>query len=57
MGDNVKPTYAKSDVKSGLENEAYATRVLDGIPTKKNVDEIDKENQVKNAPGSVMHKS
>lgn len=57
MADNVKPTYAKSDVKSGLDNEAYATKVLDGIPAKKNVDEIDRENQVKNAPGSVAKKS
>ena len=57
MGDNVKPTYAKSDVKSGLVNEQYAEKVLDGIPAKKNVDEIDKENQVKNAPGSVAKKS
>lgn len=57
MGDNVKPTYAKSSVKSGLENEEYASRVLDGVPAKKHVDEIDKENQVKNAPGSVAKKS
>lgn len=56
MADNVKPTYAKSDVKSGLENDAYATKVLDGIPAKKNVEQIDSENQVKNAPGSVMKK-
>jgi hypothetical protein len=57
MGDNVKPTYAKSSVKSGLVNEEYADKVLDGVPAKKHVDEIDKENQVKNAPGSVAKKS
>lgn len=54
--DNVKPTYAKSDVKSGVVNETYAEKVLDGIPPKKDVHEIDAENQVKNAPGSVMKK-
>lgn len=57
MADNVKPTYAKADVKSGLENEAYAEKVLDGVPGKKNVEEIDRECQVKNSPGSVMKKS
>jgi hypothetical protein len=57
MANNVAPTYAKSSVKSGLENEAYAEKVLDGVPAKKHVDEIDKENQVKNAPGSVAKKS
>jgi hypothetical protein len=54
MADNVKPTYATSDVKSGLENEAYLDKVLDGQPTRKDVDAIDKENKPKNAPGSVM---
>ena len=54
MGDNVKPTYAKSDVKSGLVNEQYMEKVLDGLPTKKNVDEIFEVNSVHNAPGSVM---
>ena len=57
MADNVKPTYAKADVKSGLVNEQYAEKVLDGIPAKKDVQEIDSECQVKNAPGSVMKKS
>ena len=28
MADNVKPTYAKSEVKSGLEPAAYAEKVL-----------------------------
>lgn len=53
MADNVKPTYPKSEVKSGLENEQYAEKVLEGIPTKKSVEQIDKENQPKHAPGSV----
>ena len=57
MGNNVTPTYAKSDVKSGLVNEQYAEKVLDGIPSKKNVDEIDEVNTVHNAPGSVAKKS
>lgn len=57
MADNVKPTFAKSDVKSGVVNEQYADKVLDGIPAKKNVEAIDAECQVKNAPGSVMKKS
>jgi hypothetical protein len=53
MADNVKPTFAKADVKSGLENEKYAETVLDGIPTKKNVEEIESENNPKKSPGSV----
>ena len=53
MADNVKPTFPKSEIKSGLENEQYAEKVLDGIPSKKNVDEIEKENLPKKAPGSV----
>lgn len=53
MADNVKPTYAKADVKSGLENEAYAERILDGIPSKKSVEEIEKVNTPGKAPGSV----
>jgi len=53
MADNVRPTYAKADVKSGLENEKYAETVLDGIPAKKNVEAIEAENTPKKAPGSV----
>lgn len=53
MADNVKPTFAKSDVKSGLENEKYAESVLDGIPSKKDVEQIEAENTPKRAPGSV----
>ena len=53
MSDNVKPTFAKASVKSGLENEKYAATVLDGEPAKKNVDAIEKENLPKSAPGSV----
>lgn len=57
MANNVAPTYSKSDVKSGLVNEQYAEKVLDGIPAKKNVEEIDEVNTVHNAPGSVAKKS
>ena len=57
MANNVAPTYAKSDVKSGLVNEQYAEKVLDGIPAKKNVEEIDEVNTVHNAPGSIAKKS
>lgn len=53
MADNVKPTYAKSDVKSGVDNEAYASKTLGGIPDKKNVEAIEKENTVKNVADSV----
>lgn len=53
MADNVKPTMAKSDVKSGVVNESYAENVLNGIPAKKSVDEIEKVNTVKNVEGSV----
>lgn len=53
MADNVKPTYAKSDVKSGLENDRYAETVLDGIPAKKSVEAIESENTPKRAPNSI----
>lgn len=53
MADNVKPTYPKSDVKSGNETEVYASKVLGGIPDKKTVTEIEKVNTVHNSPGSV----
>jgi hypothetical protein len=53
MGNNVTPTYAKSQVKSGLEDAAYAEQVLDGIPAKKGVEAIEKENEVKNVNGSI----
>lgn len=49
---NVKPTFAKSNVKSGLTNDEYLDKVLDGQPTKKDVDAIERENRPKNAPGS-----
>ena len=57
MADNVKPTYAKSDVKSGLENSAYAERVLDGVPAKKDVEEIDSQNTVHLLKGKVTPRS
>lgn len=53
MAENVKPTFAKADVKSGLELESYAEKILDGVPTKKSVEEIEKVNHPKKAPGSV----
>lgn len=53
MADNVKPTFAKSDVKSGLVETTYAEKVLDGIPAKKSVEEIEKVNTPKSAPQSV----
>jgi 5,10-methylene-tetrahydrofolate dehydrogenase/methenyl tetrahydrofolate cyclohydrolase len=57
MADNVKPTYAKSDVKSGLENEAYAEKVLDGVPAKKDVDAINAQNTVHLLKGKVTPRS
>lgn len=53
MADNVKPTYPKSSVKSGLENSQYAEKVLDGTPPRKSVEAIESENTPKKAPGSV----
>ena len=53
MADNIKPTYAKSDVKSGVTIEQYAEKVLNGVPPKKDVEEIEKVNTVKKAPGSA----
>jgi len=53
MANNIAPTYAKADVKSGLENEKYAETVLDGIPSKKSVEAIESENTPKRTPNSV----
>jgi hypothetical protein len=53
MADNVKPTFPKSDVKSGLTSEAYGEKVLDGVPAKKSVDEIEAVNTVHDAPNST----
>ncbi len=53
MADNVKPTFPKADVKSGLTNEAYAEKVLNGTPPKKSVDEIEKVNTVHSAPNTA----
>lgn len=53
MANNVAPTFAKSEVKSGLENEAYMKRILDGEPPRKDVDAIQKENCVKRAPDTA----
>lgn len=52
MADNVKPTYPKSDVKSGQESNAYATNVLDGIPPKKSVEQIEVANRPKDVAGA-----
>ena len=49
MADNVKPTYPKSSVKSGMVNEKYVETVLGGIPAKKSVEAIEKENTPKKA--------
>lgn len=48
-----KQVVAKSDVKSGLLDQAYADKVLDGIPPKKSVDEIEKVNTPGKAPDSA----
>lgn len=57
MADYVKPTYPKATVKSGVFNEDYLDKVLDGQPAKKDVDAIEEENTPKNAPGSVTRRS
>lgn len=53
MADNVKPTYPKTAIKSGVENSAYAEKVLGGTPPKKDVDMIEKQNTVHDAPNST----
>lgn len=50
MADN--PPKAKSDNKSGVTNKSYVEQ-LGGYPEKKTVEQIDKVNMPKNAPGSV----
>ena len=57
MANNIAPTFPKSSVKSGLENEKYSTQVLDGPYPKKGVDAVEAENCVKNCSGSVMQKA
>jgi hypothetical protein len=49
MADSKK---ASSSVKSGVETPEY-TKILGGIPPKKSVDEIDRQNMPKDAPDSV----
>jgi hypothetical protein len=46
------PQKAKSDNKSGVTNKAYLEQ-NGGLPPKKSVEEIEKVNTPKNAPGSV----
>lgn len=53
MADNVKPTFAHADVKSGLDHETYCEKVLDGTPSKKDVEQIEKENSVKRGPSDL----
>jgi len=57
MGDNVKPTYATSDVKSGLESDAYGEKILDGVPEKKHVDAIEEVNTPHLLKGKVVPRS
>jgi hypothetical protein len=57
MADNIKPTFAKSDVKSGVTLDVYAEKVLDGLPPKKGVEQIEKESCPKTSPGSIRAKS
>lgn len=53
MADNVKPTFAKADVKSGNTSDSYGEKVLGGVPDKKSVDEIEKVNTVHTAPNAA----
>jgi hypothetical protein len=46
------PKKANSDIKSGVTNKAYVP-LIGGNPPKKSVEEIDKVNKPKSAPGSV----
>jgi hypothetical protein len=43
---------ANSDVKSGVTNKNYVP-IIGGNPPKKSIDEIEKVNKPKTAPGSV----
>lgn len=52
MADKNTPPKASSDNKSGVSNKEYLTQ-LGGLPERKNVEQIDKVNMPKNAPGSV----
>lgn len=52
MGDS---RYAKSSVKSGSDF-AKQPEIHGGMPAKKSVEAVDKENMPKTAPGSVMPK-
>lgn len=52
MGDNVKPTYSKTSVKSGVESNKYGATVLGGVPPKKSVEEIEEVNLPKKSPGA-----
>lgn len=52
MAEKNTPPKAASDNKSGVKNTSYVEQ-LGGYPSKKTVEEIDKVNMPKNAPGSV----
>lgn len=45
------PKKAKSDIESGKVNKSYV-QVIGGYPSKKSVDEVEKVNRPKTAPGS-----
>jgi hypothetical protein len=49
MADTAKK--ANSDIKSGVTNKNYVP-IIGGQPPKKSVDEIEKVNKPKTAPGS-----
>lgn len=57
MGDNVKPTYAKADVKSGLDHTDYCEKVLEGVPAKKDVEQVEEQNTVHLLKGKVTPRS
>lgn len=45
------PKKANTDIKSGVTNDKYVSS-LGGQPPKKSVDEVEKANRPKSAPGS-----
>lgn len=53
MSEKIAPTKAKSDLKSGVDFKSYTASILGGNPPKKCVEQIEKENTPKKAPGST----
>jgi len=51
--EKIAPTKAKSSVDSGVDNRNFIQKVLGGNPPTKNVEEIEKVNRPKKAPGSA----